>query len=428
VSADERSSRDDDGLDRLWLPYTQMKTAAPPLRVAATRGTRILLEDGRALLDGIASWWTAVHGYNHPHIVEAIRKQAATMPHVMLGGLVHEPALTLARRLSDLVPGGPWRAFFSDSGSVAVEVALKIAVQHWINRGERGRRLIVGFQGGYHGDTLATMAVGDTDEGMHRLFKGLLPEHVIAPVPNTAEARADFDRLLASRRGEIAAVIVEPLVQGAGGMKFHAPETLAAIAGACRRHDVLLIADEIFTGFGRLGTMFACAQADVTPDIVCVGKALTGGAVPLAATLASESVYAPFHSDSPDAALMHGPTYMGNALACAAANASLDLFAAEPRLDQVRAMEGWLRAGLEPARKLPGVRDVRAWGAIGVVQLERRDGLDAVAHACLDAGLWVRPFLDIAYLTPAYTMLESEVAELCAGVVRAVAGWGAKRA
>jgi adenosylmethionine-8-amino-7-oxononanoate aminotransferase len=280
--------------------------------------------------------------------------------------------------------------------------------------------VIVGFQGSYHGDTLATMAVGDTDEGMHRLFKGLLPEHLIAPLPRTAEERNDFDRLLVARRGEIAAVIVEPLVQGAGGMRFHGPETLAAIAAACRRHGVLLIADEIFTGFGRLGTLFACEQAGVVPDIVCVGKALTGGALSLAATLASEAVYAPFHSDSPDAALMHGPTYMGNALACAAANASLDLFAREPRLDQVRTMEGWLEAGLEPTRGLPGVVDVRVRGAIGVVQLNTRDGLDAIARACLDAGLWVRPFLDIVYLTPAYVMPGSEVAELCAGVVRAV--------
>jgi adenosylmethionine---8-amino-7-oxononanoate aminotransferase len=423
VSAPQGSPPPDGGLDRLWLPYTQMKTAAAPLSVTATRGTHITLADGRTLLDGIASWWTAVHGYNHPAIVEAIQRQAATMPHVMLGGLVHQPALTLAGRLSDLVPGGPWRAFFADSGSVAVEVALKIAVQHWINRGERDRRLIVGFKGGYHGDTLGTMAVGDTDEGMHRLFKGLLPEHIVAPVPHTADARAEFDRLLASRRHEIAAVIVEPLVQGAGGMRFHAPETLAAIAGACRRHGVLLIADEIFTGFGRLGTTFACEQAGVIPDILCLGKALTGGALSLAATMASEEVYAPFHSDSADAALMHGPTYMGNALACAAANASLDLFATEPRLDQVRAMERRLKMGLEPARTLPGVADVRAWGAIGVVQVARREGLDVIAAHCLEAGLWVRPFLDIVYLTPAYTMPEAEVAELCAGVVRAVETW-----
>ena len=418
--SDERPDPFARGISRLWLPYTQMKTAAPPLRVAATRGTRILLDDGRSLLDGIASWWTAVHGYNHPAIVEAVQRQAARLPHVMLGGLVHEPAVTLAQRLSDLVPGGPWRVFFSDSGSVAVEVALKIAAQHWINRGETTRRLFVGFRGGYHGDTLGTMAVGDTDEGMHRLFKGLVPEHLVVDLPRTAEERAAFNHLLFERAGEIAGVIVEPLVQGAGGMKFHDPETLSAIAHACRRHGVLLIADEIFTGFGRLGTMFACEQANVTPDIVCVGKALTGGALPLAATLASEEVYAPFHSDSPDAALMHGPTYMGNALACAAANASLDLFAGEPRLAQVRAMEGWLKAGLEPARGLPGVVDVRARGAIGVVQLDTREGLDRIACACLESGLWVRPFLDIVYLTPAYTMPEAEVAELCAGVVRAI--------
>jgi adenosylmethionine-8-amino-7-oxononanoate aminotransferase len=408
------------GLDRLWRPYTQMKTAAPPLAVRATRGTRIVLDDGRELIDGIASWWTAVHGYSHPTIVDAIKRQAEVMPHVMLGGLVHQPAVTLAQRLSDLVPGGPWKCFLSESGSVAVEVALKIAAQHWINQGARGRTRFVGFKGGYHGDTFATMAVGDTDEGMHRLFKGALPEHIIADLPRTADQRRDFDRMLAARRAEIAGVIVEPLVQGAGGMRFHDAGTLAAIAAACHRHGVLLIADEIFTGFGRLGTMFACEQAGVTPDIVCLGKALTGGALPLAATLASEAVYAPFHADSPDAALMHGPTFMGNPLACAAANVSLDLFATEPRLDQVRAMESWLRDGLGPARKLSGVVDVRAWGAIGVVQLDSRDGLDAIARRCLDLGLWVRPFLDIVYLTPAYTMPEREVATLCDGVVKSV--------
>lgn len=408
------------GPGRLWLPYTQMKTAPTPLAVAATRGTCIRLADGRTLLDGIASWWTAVHGYNHPHIVEAVRRQAEIMPHVMVGGFVHGPVVTLAGRLSALVPGGPWKAFFSDSGSVAVEVALKIAVQHWINKGVHGRKLFVGFKGGYHGDTMAAMAVGDTDEGMHRLFKGYLPKHVVTALPRTRDGQDAFDRLLSDRGEEIAAVIAEPLVQGAGGMRFHEPETLKAIAEFCRRHGVLLIADEIFTGFGRLGTMFACEQAGVVPDIVCLGKALTGGALPLAATLASEEVYAPFHSDSPEAALMHGPTYMGNALACAAANASLDLFEREPRLAQARAMEGWLKAGLEPARGVPGVADVRAWGAVGVVQFDSREGLDAIAAHCLERGLWVRPFLDVVYLTPAYTMPENEVAELCAGVVAAV--------
>jgi adenosylmethionine-8-amino-7-oxononanoate aminotransferase len=264
------------------------------------------------------------------------------------------------------------------------------------------------------------MAVGDTDEGMHRLFRGQLPEHIIAELPRTADQRRDFDRLLATRRAEIAAVIVEPLVQGAGGMRFHDAETLAAIAASCRRHGVLLIADEIFTGLGRLGAMFACEQAQVVPDIVCLGKALTGGALPLAATLASEAVYAPFHSDSPDAALMHGPTFMGNPLACAAANASLDLFANEPRLDQVRTMEGWLRNGLEPARNISGVVDVRVRGAIGVVQLDSRDGVDVIARRCLDRGLWVRPFLDIVYLAPAYTMPETDVAALCDGIVHSV--------
>ena len=416
------------GLDRLWRPYTQMKTDASPLAVASTHGTRIQLADGRTLLDGVASWWTAVHGYNHHHIVEAIQHQAATMPHVMLGGLVHGPAVTLAKRLSDVVPGGPWKVFFSDSGSVAVEVALKIAVQYWINGGQPGRKLFVGFNGGYHGDTMAAMAVGDTNEGMHRLFRGYLPEHLVVPLPRDEQSRAAFDDLLNESAHEIAAVIVEPLVQGAGGMKFFSPETLREIAAACRRHGVLLIADEIFTGFGRLGSMFACEQAGVVPDLVCIGKALTGGALSLAATLASDKIYAPFHSDNPNAALMHGPTYMGNAMACAAANASLDLFESEPRLAQVKAIEGWLKAGLEPARNIAGVKDVRAWGAIGAVQLQSGEGLDVIAGACLEAGLWVRPFLDIVYLTPAYVMPENEVADLTTGIVRAVEKWSKARA
>jgi adenosylmethionine---8-amino-7-oxononanoate aminotransferase len=411
----------DSDLDRLWLPYTQMKTAAPPLAVKATRGTRILLEDGRLLLDGIASWWTAIHGYNHPHIIEAIRHQADHLPHVMLGGLVHEQAARLAQRLSGLVPNGPWKVFFSDSGSVAVEVALKIAVQYWINRGQPGRKLFVGFKGGYHGDTMAAMAVGDTNEGMHRLFRGYLPEHFVVPLPRDEQSTATFDHLLSENGSEIAAVIVEPLVQGAGGMKFFDTDTLSEIARTCRRHGVLMIADEIFTGFGRLGSMFACERAGVTPDIVCIGKALTGGALSLAATLASDGVYAAFHSDNPNAALMHGPTYMGNALACAAANASLDLFEREPRLVQVHAVESWLKSGLEPVRGLAGVRDVRVWGAIGAVQMERPECLAAIAAECLAAGLWVRPFLDIVYLTPSYIMPEAEVAELCAGIVKAVA-------
>ncbi|MGZ9085913.1 MAG: adenosylmethionine--8-amino-7-oxononanoate transaminase, partial [Rhodoplanes sp.] len=319
------------GLPHVWLPYTQMKTAPPPLPVVRTLGSRITLADGRELIDGVASWWTACHGYNHPHIRAAVAKQLETMPHVMLGGLVHEQALNLARRLAEMLPPGLERVFFSDSGSDSVEVAMKMAVQYWLNKGARGRTRFVAFRGGYHGDTTGAMAVCDPDEGMHRMFHGLLPEHIIIDLPRDEESAAALDRVLAARAHEIAGVIVEPLVQGAGGMLFHEPAVLTRLRALADRYRLLLIFDEIFTGFGRTGAMFACAAAGVTPDIITLSKALTGGTLPLAATIATRNVFDAFWSDDPLHALMHGPTYMGNALACAAANASLDLFEQEPR-------------------------------------------------------------------------------------------------
>ena len=337
-----------------------MKTAQKPLAVVGAEGARLKLADGRELIDGVASWWTVAHGYNHPHIRDIVAKQLTTLPHVMLGGLAHEQAYVLATRLAKMLPGDLSRVFFSDSGSVAVEVALKMAIQYWINRGERGRTKIVSFKHGYHGDTLGTMAICDPDEGMHSLFKGVLAEQFVVGFDQ-------LDDVLTRDGGEIAAVIVEPLVQGAGGMKFHTPETLREVAETARRHNVLLILDEIFTGFARTGTMFAMEAASVVPDIVCLGKALTGGTLPLAATVATKAVFEGFLSDSPSTALMHGPTYMGNALACASANASLDLFEREPRVAQARAIERILRRELEAARGLKGVRDVRVMGAIGVI-------------------------------------------------------------
>ncbi len=408
------------GLPHVWLPYTQMKTAPPPLPVVRTLGSRITLADGRELIDGVASWWTACHGYNHPHIRAAVATQLDTMPHVMLGGLVHEPALTLARRLAELLPPGLERVFFSDSGSVSVEVAMKMAVQYWLNKGVRGRTLFVAFRGGYHGDTTGAMAVCDPDEGMHRMFQGLLPEHIVIDLPRDEESAAALDRALAARADEIAEIIVEPSVQGAGGMLFHAPDVLTRLRALADRHRLLLIFDEIFTGFGRTGAMFACAAAGVTPDIVTLSKALTGGTLPLAATIATRNVFDAFWSDDPLHALMHGPTYMGNALACAAANASLDLFEQEPRLDQVRAIEARLRAGLEPCRGLPRVRDVRVKGAIGVVELDRIDDPAALRSRFVAEGVYIRPFGRIVYLTPAFTIGEDELATLTGAIVRVV--------
>ncbi|HEY0107357.1 MAG TPA: adenosylmethionine--8-amino-7-oxononanoate transaminase [Rhizomicrobium sp.] len=410
----------DGGLPHIWLPYTQMKTANPPLAAARTHGTRIALADGRELVDGIASWWTAVHGYNHPHIAAAIAAQAQVMPHVMLGGLVHEQALTLARRLCALAPGGMERVFFSDSGSVAVEVAMKMAAQYWLNRNIRGRTKFLAFRGGYHGDTIGAMAVCDPEEGMHSLFAGVLPQHPVIDLPRDEASCAAFDAFLERHAGELAAILVEPLVQGAGGMLFHDENVLRRLRAAADRYELLLIFDEIFVGFGRTAAMFACEAAGVAPDILTVGKALTGGALPLAATLATRKVFDAFWSGDPDHALMHGPTYMGNALACAAANASLDLFERENRLRQANDLGAALAKGLGPCLGMKRVRDVRVRGAIGVVELDRIDDLNALKARLVEQGVWVRPFRNIVYLTPALTIGEDDLAALTGAVVRVV--------
>ena len=402
--------------DRLWRPYTQMKTAAPPLEAVRTEGSRIELADGRVLIDGIASWWTAVHGYNHPHIRAEVAAQLERMPHVMFGGLTHAPAERLAARLADLLPGDLNHVFLTDSGSVAVEVALKMAVQLWINRGVAGRTRVLAFRGGYHGDTMGAMSACDPEEGMHRRFGAYLPAQVFCDLPRDAEGEAALDAALAAHRDALAAVIVEPLVQGAGGMRMHPPETLARVARLARRHGLPLIADEIFTGFGRTGTLFACEQAGVVPDILCLSKALTGGTMALAATVATEEVFRAFWSDAPEAALMHGPTFMANPLACAAANASLDLFAREPRLAQAAAIGARLAEGLAPLRGRPGIADVRVLGAIGAVQFAAPPDLAALKRRLVERGVWVRPFGDVLYLTPALTIAPDELDRLLAAV------------
>ena len=409
-----------DGIDHIWLPYTQMKTANPPLAALRTDGTRITLADGRELVDGIASWWTACHGYNHPHIREAVQRQLEAMPHVMLGGLVHEQALTLAKRLCDLLPENLTRVFFSDSGSVAVEVAMKMATQYWLNRGVRGRTKFLAFEGGYHGDTIATMAVCDPEEGMHAMFAGMLPQHHIVDLPRDEESIAAFDTFLERHADELAGIVVEPLVQGAGGMLFHDPRVLQHLRRAADKYDLLLIFDEIFTGFGRTGPMFAYEAAEVTPDIITLGKGLTGGTLPLAATVASQKIFDAFWSDDPAKALMHGPTYMGNALACAAANASLDLFESEPRLLQSAEIGKTMGKQLGRCIGMKGVKDVRVRGAIGVVELEKLENLNALKSALVAEGVWVRPFRNIVYLTPALTIEEGDLRILTDAIVKMV--------
>jgi adenosylmethionine-8-amino-7-oxononanoate aminotransferase len=339
----------------------------------------------------------------------------------MFGGLVHEQALTLARRLAGMLGRGNLdRVFFSESGSVAVEVALKMARQYWRNRGISGRDRIVAFKGGYHGDTTGAMAISDPGSGFQGTLAGAAPQQIIVDLPVDAASTSALETLLAQRSDEIAAIVTEPLVQGAGGMRFHDARvgTLRTLAD---RYEVLLIFDEIFTGFGRTGTMFAFEQAGIVPDIITLSKALTGGTLPLAATVARASVFEAFWSDDPAKALMHGPTFMANALACAAANASLDLFEREPRLAQVAKIEALLSDGLAPCRKLAGVEDVRVKGAIGVVELERIQNLNALRQRFIEEGVFVRPFGSIVYLTPAFTISEADLAELTVAVVRVLA-------
>lgn len=405
------------GLEHIWLPYAQMKTVPPPLAVVRTHGTRITLADGRELIDGIASWWTACHGYNHPHIRQAVEAQLASMPHVMFGGLVHEQAFVLARRLTKLLPDDLTRVYFSESGSVAVEVAMKMATQYWINRGIRGKNRFVAFKGGYHGDTTGAMAVSDPDAGMHAAFAGVLPRHHIADLPDDDST---LDQLLTERGDTVAAMIVEPLVQGAGGMTFHDVRALRRLRALADRYDVLLIFDEIFTGFGRTGTMFACEHAGVAPDIITLSKALTGGTLPLAATIATRMIFDAFWSDDPKKALMHGPTYMANALGCAAANASLDLFEREPRLRQVADIAIALEQGLAPCRDFPNVKDVRVKGAIGVVELDRIDDLNALRTQFIEQGVFIRPIGNVIYLTPAFTISSDELKTLTDAIVKTV--------
>jgi adenosylmethionine-8-amino-7-oxononanoate aminotransferase len=406
------------GFPHIWAPYSQMKTAAPPLAVQRTEGVRLYLEDGRVLIDGIASWWTACHGYNHPHIRQAVARQLETMPHVMFGGLAHEPALTLAARLAKLLPGELTRVFFTDSGSVAVEVAMKMALQFWLNRGEHSRTQFVAFRDGYHGDTLGAMAVCDPGEGMHSLFSGLLPPQAMLSLPTDAASIAAFDAYLDRHAAEIAGILVEPLIQGAGGMIFHDAEVLRRLRASADRHGLILIFDEIFTGFGRTGTMFASEAAGVVPDIVTLSKALTGGTMALAATVASKRIFDGFLSDDPGHALMHGPTFMANALACAAANASLDLFEREPRLSQIAELEAGLRDQLGSLAQVVGVKDVRVMGAVGVVELQKLNDPKALQRACVEAGIWVRPFRNIVYLTPSFTIGAGDLERLTGALKR----------
>jgi len=407
----------------LWHPYSTIgaETPAPTVAVAARGAYLTVIVDGAPVeaLDAMSSWWTAIHGHGHPRLDAALTAQLATMNHVMFGGLTHEPAARLAQLLVDITPPGLDTVFFSDSGSVSVEVAVKMALQYWRARGRPGKHRLMTWRGGYHGDTFTPMSVCDPDGGMHSLWRDVLTAQVFAPqVPRDYDPAysAAFEAQLQRHRDELAAVVVEPVVQGAGGMRFHHPRYLSDLRQACTRHGVLLIFDEIATGFGRTGELFAAEHAGVSPDIMCVGKALTGGYLSLAATLCSTEI-AHTISGGEAGALMHGPTFMANPLACAVSVASTELLLGQDWRSCVGGIGAALTAALEPARELPGVADVRVCGAIGVIECDRPVDLAVATPAALAQGVWLRPFRNLVYAMPPYVCTPEEVARIGAAMV-----------
>lgn len=416
-------------LDRahVWHPYGPMPGRTDPLVVRSASGVRLRLAEeteGRTeLIDGMSSWWSAVHGYNHPVLNEAATAQLGRMSHVMFGGLTHEPAVRLAARLVEITPEPLRHVFLCDSGSVSVEVAVKMCLQYWRSLGRPAKRRMLTWRGGYHGDTWQPMSVCDPEGGMHGLWQGVLPEQVFAPAPPAAfeESYAEGLRELIGRHAdELAAVIVEPVVQGAGGMRFHSPAYLRVLREACDEHDVLLVFDEIATGFGRTGELFAAEHAGVAPDVMCLGKALTGGYLTMAATLCTPRV-ADGISRGEVPVLAHGPTFMGNPLAAAVARASVDLLLERDWRQEVKRLETGLREGLAPARELPRVREVRVLGGIGVVQLDHQADMAAATRAAVREGVWLRPFRDLVYVMPPYVTGEEDLATVCRGVLAAAA-------
>jgi len=420
-------------LDRahVWHPYAPMPGTQEPLLVESASGVRLRLAepvDGvRELVDGMSSWWAAIHGYRHPVLDAAAREQLDRMSHVMFGGLTHEPAIRLATRLVEITPDPLRHVFLCDSGSVSVEVAIKMCLQYWRSLGRPEKRRLLTWRGGYHGDTFHPMSVCDPEGGMHSLWRGVLPEQVFADEP-PAGFDADVDPayvqhladLVEQHADELAAVIVEPVVQGAGGMRFHNPRYLHVLRELTLAHDVLLVFDEIATGFGRSGALFAADHAGISPDVMCLGKALTGGYLTMAATLCTSRV-ADGISTGEVPVLAHGPTFMGNPLAAAIANASLDLLLGQDWAGRVRRIEEGLRTGLAPAAELPGVVDVRVLGAIGVVQLDHPVDMAAATKAAVQHGVWLRPFRDLVYTMPPYVTEDEDVARIARAVVAAAA-------
>ena len=402
----------------IWHPYTSMVQPIPAYPVVKAEGVYIHLADGKKLIDGMASWWCAIHGYNHPQLNHAVSEQLANMAHVMFGGLTHAPAVALAEKLIELAPAGLNKVFFADSGSVAVEVAIKMALQYQRAQGQLQKTKIMALRGAYHGDTFAAMSVCDPVTGMHQLFSGILPKQLFLPRPlaryNETLSPTESETLqqfFQQHHHEVAALILEPIVQGAGGMWFYSADYLRRVRELCNHYNIILIADEIATGFGRTGKMFACEQASITPDIVCVGKALTGGYLTLAAALSTDRIAQGISAD--DGVLMHGPTFMANPLACAVANASINVLLQSPWQATIAAIERQLREGLQQYQQHPAVADVRVLGAIGVVECLEPVDVGEVQKHFVDAGVWIRPFGRLIYLMPPYIIQPEHIATLC---------------